>query len=158
MGRPKKSLKQSKGNLTVLQQEEKKHAEELTSGLTKLDPVPPEWLDDTAKKEYLRIYPLLEELPTTASLDLALVSAYCQSFSDYINATKRMNSGEPIIETDRGTKLNQNHAIKRDALSQLNSIAPKIGLSVDARLKIFTPKQDKVTDDPFEVMLNAKNK
>lgn len=158
MGRPKKNLNQSKGNLTVLQQEEKKKAEEAVNGLTKLSPVPPDWLDDTAKEEYLRIYPLLEELPTTASLDLALISAYCQSFSDYVNATKRMNSGEPIIETDRGTKLNQNHAIKRDSLSQLNAIAPKIGLSVDARLKIFTPKQEKESDDPFEAMLNAKNK
>lgn len=158
MGRPKKNLNQSKGNLTVLQQEEKKKAEEAVNGLTKLSPVPPDWLDDTAKEEYLRIYPLLEELPTTASLDLALISAYCQSFSDYVNATKRMNNSEPIIETDRGTKLNQNHAIKRDSLSQLNSIAPKIGLSVDARLKIFTPKPEKVSEDPFEVMLNAKNK
>lgn len=158
MGRPKKSLGQSTGNLTVLQQEEKKQAEEMANGLTKLSSTPPYWLDDTAKAEYERIYPLLQELPTTASLDLALVSAYCQSYSDYINATIRMNNSDPIIETDRGTKLNQNHAIKRDALSQMNSIAPKIGLSVDARLKIFTPKQEKGNDDPFEVMLNAKRK
>ena len=51
---------------------------------------------------------------------------------------------------------NQNHAIKRDALSQMNSIAPKIGMSIDSRMKIFTPKPEKKSDDPFEVMLNAK--
>lgn len=157
MGKTRKTLSQSKGNLTVLQQEEKKRAEAAANNLEKLDSEPPFWLDDTAKDEYRRIYPLLQELPI-ASLDLALVSAYCQAFSDYVNATMRMNQGEPIVETQNGTKLNQNHAIKRDALSQLNSIAPKIGLSIDSRLKIFTPKENKKNDDPFEVMLNAKSK
>ncbi len=52
-----------------------------------------------------------------------------QAYSDYINATKRMNNSDAIIETERGTKLNQNHTIKRDALSQLNSIAPKLGFN-----------------------------
>ncbi|GAA6817823.1 phage terminase small subunit P27 family [Helicobacter pylori] len=155
MPRPKKTLGQSKGNLTVLQQEEKQNAEASMSGLSKIDTTPPSWLDKTAKQEYKRVIPLLSELPI-AALDLALVCAYCQAFSDYINATKRMNNDDPIIETDRGTKLNQNHAIKRDALSQMNSIAPKIGMSIDSRMKIFTPKAEKKNDDPFEVMLNAK--
>lgn len=157
MGKTRKTLSQSKGNLTVLQQEEKKQAEERASQLEKLASEPPYWLDDTAKEEYRRIYSLLQELPI-ASLDLALVSAYCQAFSDYINATMRMNQGDAIVETQSGTKLNQNHAIKRDALSQLNSIAPKIGLSIDSRLKIFTPKDTKKNDDPFEVMFDAKSK
>lgn len=156
VGKPRKTLGQSKGNLTVSQQEEKEKTEKAVNGLTKLNPNPPHWLDNTAQEEYKRIYPLLQELPTTAELDLALVSAYCQAFSDYMNATIRMKEGEPVIETERGTKLNQNHAIKRDSLSQLNSIAPKIGLTADARLKIFTPQEEKNTDDPFEVMFNAK--
>lgn len=157
MGKTRKTLAQSKGNLTVLQQEEKKQAEAAANQLKKLESEPPFWLDDTVKEEYKRIYPLLCELPI-ASLDLALVSAYCQAFSDYINATMRMNQGDAVIETQSGTKLNQNHAIKRDALSQLNSIAPKIGLSIDSRLKIFTPKDEKKNDDPFEEMMNAKSK
>lgn len=158
MGQPRKTLSQSKGNLTTSQQKQKEKTEKAVNGLTKLNPSPPYWLDDIAKEEYKRIYPLLQELPTTAELDLALVSTYCQAFSDYINATIRMNQGEPVIETERGTKLNQNHAIKRDSLSQLNSIAPKIGLTADTRLKMFTPEEKKSSDDPFEVMFNAKKK
>ena len=57
-----------------------------------------------------------------------------------------MNNSDVIIETERGTKLNQNHTIKRDALSQLNSIAPKLGLTVESRLKILEPKQDTKSD------------
>lgn len=155
MGKSRKTLDQRKGKLTVLEREKRKASEEKANSLQKIGLDPPYWLDDKAKEEYKRIIPLLSELPI-ASLDLALVSAYCQAFSDYVNATIRMNEGDAIIETERGTKLNQNHAIKRDALAQINSIAPKIGLSIDARLKIFTPKEDKKETDEFEEMINGK--
>ncbi|WP_436937662.1 phage terminase small subunit P27 family [Staphylococcus xylosus] len=137
----RKLLSQQKSRLTKEMQNKKKATEEMLEKLTPLAPNPPEWLDNTATKEWNRIYPLLQELPI-ASLDLMLVSTYCQAYSDYINATKRMNNSDAIIETERGTKLNQNHTIKRDALSQLNSIAPKLGLTVESRLKILEPKQD----------------
>lgn len=137
----RKLLSQQKSRLTKEMQDKKKATEEMLQKLTPLAPNPPEWLDNTATKEWNRIYPLLQELPI-ASLDLMLVSTYCQAYSDYINATKRMNNSDAIIETERGTKLNQNHTIKRDALSQLNSIAPKLGLTVESRLKILEPKQD----------------
>ncbi|MEB7719719.1 phage terminase small subunit P27 family [Staphylococcus xylosus] len=137
----RKLLSQQKSRLTKEMQNKKKTTEEMLEKLTPLAPNPPEWLDNTATKEWNRIYPLLQELPI-ASLDLMLVSTYCQAYSDYINATKRMNNSDAIIETERGTKLNQNHTIKRDALSQLNSIAPKLGLTVESRLKILEPKQE----------------
>lgn len=157
MGKSRKTLEQSKGNLTVLQQEQKKRAEASMNDLETLRYEPPYWLDDTAKEEYERILPQLSKLPIK-ELDLALVSAYCQAFSDYINATIRMNNSEAVIETERGTKLNQNHAIKRDALSQLNSIAPKIGMSIDSRLKIFTPKEEEKNSDRLGEMFVAKNR
>lgn len=141
----RKLLSQQKSRLTKEAQDKKRDTEEAMRQLTSLAPEPPEWLDDTATDEWHRIYPLLEELPV-ADLDLMLVSTYCQAYSDYINATKRMNNSDVIIETERGTKLNQNHTIKRDALSQLNSIAPKLGLTVESRLKILEPKQDTKSD------------
>lgn len=141
----RKLLSQQKSRLTTEAQETKRSTEEALQQLTKLAPEPPEWLDDIATDEWHKIHPLLEELPV-ASLDLMLVSTYCQAYSDYINATKRMNNSDVIIETERGTKLNQNHTIKRDALSQLNSIAPKLGLTVESRLKILEPKQDTKSD------------
>ncbi|WP_192946910.1 phage terminase small subunit P27 family [Staphylococcus cohnii] len=141
----RKLLSQQKSRLTKEAQDKKRDTEKAMRQLTSLTPEPPEWLDDTATDEWHRIYPLLEELPV-ASLDLMLVSTYCQAYSDYINATKRMNNSDVIIETERGTKLNQNHTIKRDALSQLNSIAPKLGLTVESRLKILEPKHDTKSD------------
>lgn len=141
----RKLLSQQKSRLTKEAQDKKRDTEEAMRQLTPLTPEPPEWLDNTATEEWQRIHPLLEELPV-ASLDLMLVSTYCQAYSDYINATRRMNESDAIIETERGTKLNQNHTIKRDALSQLNSIAPKLGLTVESRLKILEPKQEVKND------------
>lgn len=137
----RKLLSQQKSRLTREVQENKKATEEAMKKLTSLEAEPPEWLDDRAKQEWFRIYPLLKELPIV-SLDLALVSAYCQAYSDYIQATERMKQEGAVIVTERGTKLNQNHAIKRDALSQLNSISSKLGLTVESRLKILDPKNE----------------
>ncbi|MES3703211.1 phage terminase small subunit P27 family [Staphylococcus arlettae] len=153
----RKLLSQQKSRRTKEVQEEKQATEEALQQLTKLSPEPPEWLDDTATKEWHRIFPLLQELPI-ASLDLALVSAYCTAYSDYINATIRMKNEDAIIVTERGTKLNQNHAIKRDSLSQLNSIAPKLGLTVESRLKILEPKAPKTQDDALAEMLASKGR
>ncbi|MCM3517941.1 phage terminase small subunit P27 family [Staphylococcus saprophyticus] len=141
----RKLLSQQKSRLTTETQENKQATEEALQQLTKLSPEPPKWLDETATNEWHRIFPLLEELPI-ASLDLALVSAYCTAYSDYINATIRMKNEDAIIVTERGTKLNQNHAIKRDALSQLNSIAPKLGLTIESRLKILDPSKEKTNE------------
>ncbi|AYU54945.1 phage terminase small subunit P27 family [Staphylococcus debuckii] len=137
----RKLLSQQKSRLTREVQENKKATEEAMKKLTSLEAEPPEWLDDRAKQEWFRIYPLLKELPI-ASLDLALVSAYCQAYSDYIQATERMKQEGAVVVTERGTKLNQNHAIKRDALAQLNSISSKLGLTVESRLKILDPKNE----------------
>ncbi|MDW4280219.1 phage terminase small subunit P27 family [Staphylococcus saprophyticus] len=141
----RKLLSQQKSRLTTEAQVNKQATEVALQQLTKLSSEPPEWLDDTATNEWYRIFPLLEELPI-ASLDLALVSAYCTAYSDYINATIRMKNEDAIIVTERGTKLNQNHAIKRDALSQLNSIAPKLGLTIESRLKILDPSKEKTNE------------
>ncbi|MEP9852118.1 phage terminase small subunit P27 family [Staphylococcus aureus] len=150
MGRNTKMLDESKGNLTVEQQESKKAAEKALNDLQDLENKPPEWLDATAKEEYNRIYPLLQELPVK-SIDLALVSAYCQAYSDHQRASVELRSGETVTFTERGSKVNPWHRVKIDSFNVMNSIAPKLGMSIDSRMKIFTPKSanDK-SKDPMD--------
>lgn len=149
MGRNLKLLSENKGNLTVEQQESKKAAEKSIRDLEPLENKPPDWLDGTAKVEYNRIIPLLQELPV-ASLDLALVSAYCQAYSDYQRATVELASGETVTFTERGSKVNPWHRVKVDSFNIINSIAPKLGLTIDSRLKIFMPIETKKEDaDPM---------
>jgi hypothetical protein len=55
-----------------------------------------------------------------------------------LDSTVKPNLGAILFNCDNASRF---HTIKRDALSQLNSIAPKLGLTVESRLKILEPKQ-----------------
>lgn len=142
MARPYKPLSQQKSRRTTEVQEELKIVEEKMSNLTSLEAEPPSWLSDSAKIEYNRIYPLLQELPVV-SLDLGLVTAYCQAFGDYMDATELLNSEDLVIQTAHGSKLNPLHTVKKDSFSTINSIAPKLGMSIDSRMKIFSEEKAK---------------
>ena len=97
----RKLLSQQKSRLTKNTQETKKATEEALGQLTELKDTAPEWLDKTAKKEWNRILPLIRELPV-AALDLALLSMYCQTYSNYVNATKQLEK-EMVVVTERGS-------------------------------------------------------
>ena len=150
----RKLLSQQKGNLTVHQQEEKKVTEQNLMKLTDIKGSAPEWLDNLATEEWYRILPLIRELPVK-ELDRALLAMYCQVYSNFIHATKQL-SNEMVVETERGSKLSSFYTVQRDAVSSMNSIAPKLGLTVESRLKILAPKEEDKKQDPFEGMLNGK--
>ena len=151
MARPKKLLDQQKTRRTKEVQEELKATEEALKELTPLQKTPPNFLDKVAKAEYKRIYPLLEELPI-ASLDLALVVMYCQTYSNYIEASKQL-AREKVVETERGSKLSPYYTIQRDSITAMNQIAPKLGLSLDSRMKVATPKKEDKEKDPMSDFL-----
>lgn len=151
MARPRKLTENRKGNYTKADIEQRKATEKNMSDLTEIALTPPTWMDTEAKKEYKRIVPLLQELPI-AALDYGMVISYCISYSDLVRASKALKKEEDIIETAHGTKLNQNHVIRRNAMDKINSIAPKLGMTVDSRLKIFVPKQEE-KEDPFKELM-----
>lgn len=153
MARPRKTLAQQQSRRTTEVQEELKATEEKLNELTPLQNEPPEHLDDLAKEEYYRITELLVELPI-ADLDLSLVVAYCQTYSNYIQATKHINKHGLVTETERGTKLSSYYTVQRDCTDRLISLSNKLGLSIDSRMKIMTPKNEVKEDDPFGDMLN----
>lgn len=153
MARPRKTLAQQQSRRTTEVQEELKATEEKLNELTPLQNEPPEHLDDLAKEEYYRITELLVELPI-ASLDLSLVSTYCQTYSNYIKATEQIKTHGLVVETERGTKLSSYYTVQRDCTDRLISLSNKLGLSIDSRMKIMTPKNEVKEDDPFGDMLN----
>lgn len=140
-------LDQQKTRRTTKVQEELKATEEQMNKLKPLQKTPPAYLDTTAKKEYKRITSLLEELPI-ADLDLSLVVAYCQTYSNYVQATKQLNESGLVTETERGTKLSSYYTAQRDSTDRLISLSNKLGLNIDSRMKILTPSatKDKSTD------------
>lgn len=153
MARPKKPLAQQKGNLTTDKQEELKETEEKLKQLTPIQKTPPSWLTIPAKKEYKRIIKLLEELDI-ADLDLAMITTYCQAYADFQQATKELAKGEVVTFTERGSKVNPWHRVKVDSYGIINSIAPKMGLTLDSRMKIMTPKPQDEQIDKFGALFD----
>ena len=151
----RKLLSQQKSRRTKEVQEEKQATEEAMNDLTPLSEGPPEWLDEDAIQEWDRILPLIRELPVK-DLDKGLLATYCQTYSNYKNATLKLQNEGMVIETERGTKLSSYYTIQRDSVNTMNSICPKLGLTVESRLKILAPSNDKEKSDPFEDLMNEK--
>ena len=148
-------LSQQKTRRTKEVQEELKGAEEAMGKLKPITKTAPDWLDDYAVEEWDRIMPLVEDLKVK-ELDRGLLATYCQTYSNYKNATLKLKEQGLVIETERGTKLSSYYTVQRDSVNTMNSICPKLGLTVESRLKILAPSNDKEKSDPFEDLMDDK--
>ena len=62
-----------------------------------------------------------------------------------------------VVETERGTKLSSYYTVQRDSVNAMNSICPKLGLTVESRLKLLSPDTKKEKKDEFEDLMNGKD-
>lgn len=152
----RKLLSQQKAYRTKDVQEQKKATEEVMNGLTPLSKEPPDFLDDDAIQEWYRVLPLINELPIK-DLDKGLLATYCQTYSNYKNATLKLQEEGMVVVTERGSKLSPNYTIQRDSVNTMNAICPKLGLTVESRLKIMEPKP-KQQYDPFSAFFEDGKK
>lgn len=153
----RKLLHNQKGHLTTAQQESMKQTEAKEEQLQSLQQTPPDYLDELAKEEWNRIYPLLQELKVK-NLDLALVCTYCTHYSNYVQATQHLNVHGMYEKTERGSKLSIYYTIQRDASDRLLSVSNKLGLNIDSRLKILSSQvEEKEDDDPFKELMKKND-
>ena len=140
MARPRKTLDQQKGNLTVLQQEKKRKEEQyVRTGKNQLK-TPPKWLiDEIAVAEFKRTVKELDKIDMIGNLDLDNLGAYANAFSHYVKATEQLRSADYIIykETAYGSVPMQNPliSIQTNYANEMRRFASLCGMTVDARLK-----------------------
>ncbi|MGQ2374585.1 phage terminase small subunit P27 family [Companilactobacillus zhachilii] len=136
-GRKYKLLEQSEANLTKQQQEAKYNAEILASdGYKLLQISPPSYLSNTAKTEWKRIAPDLNKLPVRA-LDRAMVENYCTWYAMFKDTTKLITSeSDPLNRLDYVNTLDK-------ITKNLKTCASELGLTVDSRMRLNIPKDDK---------------
>lgn len=145
-GRPRTLSHNTSKNLTKEELEEKQAEEEMLNEFPKLPKTPPSHLNKTAKKEYRRIIKSLQLLPI-ADLDLGQVIAYCEFYTDFVEASQKVADEGLVIEAANGdTKINPSFNAKEKAHQRMQSIARTIGMTVDSRLKIIAPKQTESGD------------
>lgn len=135
MARKQKLLEQSTAHLTVLQQEAKFKAETLAKdGLEELQPTPPNYLTSSAQTEWKRIIKDLRQLPVR-NLDHATVELYCTWYSmykDLLNKINKSKASDRLKYSRDLAKITQN----------IKSLTSDLGLTVDSRMRIYTPKTE----------------
>lgn len=102
-------------------------------------PVCPEWLDTEARAEWERIVPELKRLGMLATIDRAELSAYCQSWSEYVAATKLVREQGTIVVSKQGTQKNPNCAVQNEAWARFHKTAIMFGLNPSSRSTMVAP-------------------
>jgi len=104
-------------------------------------PTPPDWLQGEARLEWERITSKLAELGILTELDRAILSTYCQTWADYVEALAYCK--KPLIKTVAGNII-QNPAIgvKNKAHQLLLRAAAEMGMTPSARAGMGKPQQN----------------
>lgn len=76
--------------------------------VAEIPPVPPE-LSDTAKVEWGRISQDLMNLGLLSRIDRAALAAYCEAWSDWLDATEKVNRLGKVIKT--GEKVTEKRGV-----------------------------------------------
>jgi len=149
MARARKPLNLQRGNLTVLQQINKKEDEKsIIVGKDQLAKTPLWLVDIKAKKEYKRLIKELDKIDTIGNLDLNNLGCYCNAYSLYLKATKElmeqtmtlerlMVNGEIMIVENPLINIQKKYA------EEMRKFASTCGLTIDSRLKVATTQTTK---------------
>ncbi|MCZ2837150.1 phage terminase small subunit P27 family [Modestobacter sp. VKM Ac-2985] len=111
----------------------------------RIAPKPPTWLSREAKAEWRRVVPGLQRLDLLKEEDRAVLSAYCETWSTFVEATRVVQREGLTIDAKQGTLPHPAVGIARNAGRELRAFANQFGLSPSAELAL-----GKVSDDGAE--------
>lgn len=134
-GRPRKLLKNSSGNMTVAVKKQKMAEEAAVSGRSRsvLEEMPSELRDRYAKETWERIMPDMLEDSTTCNLDRDNIICYCNAWSQYLEATRK-------LKRNKKDDKYQDMWIRRQALAaaEQRRYGKLCGMDASSRLKNAT--------------------
>lgn len=119
----------------------------------------PTWLGREAKAEWRRLAGELNRIGLLTRVDRAALSAYCQAWDDFYQATRDIREHGLCIQTERGKVRNPASLIRAKAVEQLLQLASHFGLTPVARARIgqfiLVPPKDGQGQDDFDRFLNG---
>ncbi|MCE5045795.1 phage terminase small subunit P27 family [Staphylococcus epidermidis] len=137
MARPRKLNLQKQGHRT---KEELQEAENVENGLYEFDQINvenlPEDLTEGAAKEWVRVVPLLQQLPI-AELDYGLIKKYCQLVDISDEAYQEMQQ-VGTYQPDNHRKTGP-YVTFMDTTREIISICGKLGMTIDSRMRLVVP-------------------
>ena len=151
-GRPRKVVDISTGKIgkkkIVNRQEQEK---KIKLPRDRLESEIPEWLNETAKAEFLRIVTDAGEIDLLDNLDLPTLAIYADSYSRYIECAKAMAKDGIVIEDEEGNqKISPFVSIADKAATQIQKCSTKLGLATTDRLKLIVPTKEEVKKNKFD--------
>lgn len=132
----RKSLNQQKGNLTVIQQQQKELEEERAKTFVSKEELknPPNWLvNEIAIEEWKRIVKELEATPLFNNLDYNNLGVYCNSVAKYSELVKQVGMKFRI-----GKELNNLVSLELKYSDEIKKYASLLGLTLDGKLRLIT--------------------
>lgn len=119
-------------------------------GFRRVAPSPPQWLSEEAAAEWQRIVPGLQRLDLLKEEDRATLSAYCETWATFKEATQAVQREGLTIEAKQGTLPHPAVAIARNAGRELRAFANLFGLSPASEMALGKVTGDGEEDDnPF---------
>ena len=105
---------------------------------------PPAVLKGEARREWRRVTRLLVAMGCIAKIDRALVTAYCEAWGEFVEASRELQTSGLILKTADGYFYpNPLAGIRSRAVERMTRLAAQFGLSPSARTKLTAaPAQD----------------
>ena len=111
----------------------------------------PEVLTENAAKEWLRVVPLLEQLPI-AELDYSLIKKYCEVLDQNDTLYQAITSKDGIegmVDPDTNRKTGAFMAYM-ESLKELRSICGSLGMTIDSRMRLVVPTPDEQKQSVYD--------
>lgn len=148
MARPRKLNAAKVGNHNKEELEQSEMRENSLEQFKKIDVENiPDDLTENGKKEWLRVVPLLQQLPI-AELDYDRIKRYCQLVALTDDAYKHIMTYGTI--NDEGTKRTPQYFNYMDGLKELKSLCGSLGMTIDSRMKLVVPSENQVRKSVYD--------
>jgi P27 family predicted phage terminase small subunit len=107
----------------------------------------PIWLSKEAKKEWKRMFTLLEKLNLISDIDMTIFAMYCQNYARWKQAEEELNSEKLKILGQRGPIINPLIKISATYQTRMKISIEKLGLSPSDRINLDIAMNDDNEND-----------
>jgi P27 family predicted phage terminase small subunit len=120
-------------------------------------PACPDWLNEDAHAEWLRVVPQLEDMGIIGATDFTVLVGYCESWSQYKMAAEMLERTGPLHKPRNDGEVRRNPVvfILKDAREAMLKFARELGLSPSSRASVSSTGRGSDID-PLAVLLRKR--
>ena len=104
----------------------------------------PDWLDDEAKAEWLRVSAELQAMGLLSTADRSALAVYCTAWSRWVNAEAQVRKFGAIVKSpEKGFPMKSPYlSIADQAMETMRKLMVEFGLTPSSRSRIRVPDGD----------------